>query len=367
MRKLVTIQKIEKLYPIIFLNDDDVAEEATNIELAQVLGWHVVVQKGLYKEGDLCIYAEIDSIFPELPVFEFLRPKKFRIKTVKIKGQVSQGICFPISILNEIPGIAVSSAYGIELGTGVEAIHIKIEEDVELTDIIGVIQYDPDLAAERNGQAYFGGSKGNFPGFLKKTDQTRIQAMPKLLAKYKGQKFVITEKLDGSSMTAYNFNDEKEICSRNLKVKEDEKNAFWKVNLKYDILNRIPAGFAIQGELVGPGVQKNKYKLAELDVYFFDVYDINKSEYLYPEEAEEFIKKLDLKFVPNLGVIELPDSVDELVKLSEVTTSALAPVLREGLVFKASKELGKKEDENQKIGRLSFKVISPKFLLENKL
>lgn len=364
MRRLVTIQKIEKLYPIIFLNEDDVAEEATNIELAQVLGWHVVVQKGLYKEGDLCIYAEIDSIFPELPVFEFLRPKKFRIKTVKIKGQVSQGICFPLSILDELPKVDKEKLGDIDEK---DIKTLELVEDADVTDLIGVIKYDPELAQERSGNAFLGGSKGNFPGFLVKTDQTRIQAMPKLLAKYKGQKFVITEKLDGSSMTIYNFNDEKEICSRNLKVKEDEKNAFWKVNYKYDILNRIPTGFAIQGELVGPGVQKNKYKLEELDVYFFDVYDINKAEYLFPEDAEEFIKKLDLKFVPNLGIIELPDSVDELVKMSEVTTSALAPVLREGLVFKASKSLGILEDPNLKIGRLSFKVISPKFLLENKL
>lgn len=90
MRKLASIQRITALEPI---------PEKDKIELATVLGWRVIVQKGLYDVGDLCVYCEPDSVMPEKPEFEFLRPKKFKIKVMKMAGVYSSGICFPVDIL----------------------------------------------------------------------------------------------------------------------------------------------------------------------------------------------------------------------------------------------------------------------------
>ncbi len=91
-RKLATIQKIIEVHPIV---------NADNLERAVIKGWNVVVKKGEFQAGDLCVYCEIDSLMPERPEFEFLESKKYRIKTTKFRGQVSQGIAFPLSILPE--------------------------------------------------------------------------------------------------------------------------------------------------------------------------------------------------------------------------------------------------------------------------
>lgn len=90
MRKLVSVQVIRELLPI---------EGADAIELAKVLGWSVVVKKGEFRVGEKVVYAEVDSVFPEKEEFEFLRPLNFRIRTIKLRKQISQGICFPLSIL----------------------------------------------------------------------------------------------------------------------------------------------------------------------------------------------------------------------------------------------------------------------------
>jgi len=145
MRKLATIRKIDDLQPI---------EGADRIELAIVDGWKVVVTKGL-NIGDKIAYCEIDSFLPIKPEFEFLRKSSykklidgtegFRLRTVKLKGQISQGLCIP---LNELPQLANN----------------QIGDDV--SEILGITKYDPPIPASLSGLA-----KGNFPTFLKKTDE----------------------------------------------------------------------------------------------------------------------------------------------------------------------------------------------------
>jgi tRNA-binding EMAP/Myf-like protein len=138
MRNLASIQKILNITPI--LNSD-------NLELLTVLGWHVVVQKEEFNVGDLCVYCEIDSLLPERPEFEFLRKVGFRIKTARIRGVLSQGICFPLSILPE----------GIE-----------VKEEMDVTEVLGVVKYEPAEPACLSGDA-----KGKFPPFIVKSDETR--------------------------------------------------------------------------------------------------------------------------------------------------------------------------------------------------
>lgn len=90
MRTLASIKTISDILPI---------ESKDRIVLAMVDGWSVIVKKDEFHIGDSCVYVEIDSVLPEKPEFEFLRSKNFRIKTMKMAGVISQGICFPLSIL----------------------------------------------------------------------------------------------------------------------------------------------------------------------------------------------------------------------------------------------------------------------------
>lgn len=159
MRKLVSIQEIKDVKPI---------ENADKIEVVKILGWAVVVKKGEFKVGDKVVYAEIDSLFPEKEEFEFLRDRGFRIRTIRLRGQVSQGICFPIDILPE-------GEY-------------EIGDDV--TEILGVTKYEPPIPACLSGRA-----KGTFPSFIEKTDETRVQVLQDRLTKFKGVKCVYSEKL----------------------------------------------------------------------------------------------------------------------------------------------------------------------------
>jgi len=198
MRKLATIQQISEI---------NLIPNADRIEVASVLGWKVVVEKGQFKVGDLCVYCEIDSILPEKPEYEFLRSKHFRIKTQKLRGQVSQGICFPI---NTLFGKINKSIVDLEIGE-------------EVTDALEIKKHMPNIPACLTGLV-----KGAFPEVVcQKTDETRVQVLQDVITRYKGTKCYATEKLDGSSATYYFNKGEFGVCSRNLELKETADNAFW--------------------------------------------------------------------------------------------------------------------------------------------
>ncbi len=354
-RKLASIQRVTSLEPI---------KDADRIEKATVLGWELVVQKGDFRAGDLCVYCEIDSILPERPEFEFLRPRNFRIKTIKLKKQVSQGIAFPVSILPE--------GY----------LDLPVDyEGTDVTEVLGITKYEPNIPAHLAGQR-----KGNFPGFLRKTDEMRIQAVPRVLQRNVGKKMYVTEKVDGTSVT-YFVRDggvlaepEFGICSRNIWLKETEENkdvVYIQVAKQLDIETRLkniseqaknlcllPNGnIAIQGEIVGPGVQKNKYHLEKLEFFVFSVYVIDEARYLSYGEFVWFCALMDFRTVPVLFFSTLADDngnpceVPPLVENSK-GMSQLAKVPREGLVVRSLVE-----DRDEELGRLSFKIINPDFLL----
>jgi RNA ligase (TIGR02306 family) len=180
MRKLASIQTIEEMKPI---------EGADAIRIAKILGWSVVVKKTDFHVGQQVIYCEIDSLLPERPEFEFLRASSykpaidqglvfqrlagFRIKTIRLRGQVSQGLCLPLSCLPA----------GTSWQTG-----------QHVSDLLGITKYEEPPAAGMAGRV-----KGAFPGFLSKTDETRVQLLEPLLEEYRGQEFIVTEKLDGTT------------------------------------------------------------------------------------------------------------------------------------------------------------------------
>lgn len=335
MRKLASIQKIKALEPI---------ENADAIEKATVLGWQLVVKKDEFKVGDLCVYCEIDSLMPDKPEFEFLKPRGMRIRTVRLRGQISQGIAFPLSILPPME---------------------QVKEDMDVTELLGITKYEPPIPACLAGKV-----KGKFPSFIPKTDETRVQVLQKVLDKYKGEQCYITEKLDGSSATYYIKDGEFGVCSRNLDLLEDESNSFWKVARLLNIeekLRRLQMNIALQGELVGEGIQDNKLKLKGQTVFFFNAFDIDKFQYFDFEAFKNLMDTLELKTVPVIDTCAcLHNDIDVLVASATRKSMINESVWAEGIVVRPLKE---KIDlllscENFNNGRVTFKVINPEFLLK---
>jgi RNA ligase (TIGR02306 family) len=345
MRKLASIRVIENLTPI---------EGADAIECAVVGGWKVVAQKGLYNVGDLAIYFEIDSWIPtELAPFlskgkeprEFEGVKGERLKTIKLRGQLSQGLLMPLSEIYDHVG---GQIFG----------EICEEEGADLTELLGIKKWEKPINAQLAGVC-----RGNFPSLIPKTDQERAQNLKKEIVAAQGQVFEVTEKMEGSSMTVYQMVVDGEmtfgVCSRNMDLKETEGNSFWATARKDDIEAKMNAvdefwSFAIQGELIGPNIQGNIYGLKEPKFVVFDVYDIQAGEYLAPNARRDLIDRMGLEHVPIITTeFILQHSVEELLVLAEYK-SELANVEREGIVFK------------QVDGGMTFKAISNKYLLGEK-
>ncbi|MCE3228898.1 MAG: hypothetical protein K0S32_3449 [Bacteroidetes bacterium] len=330
MRKLASIQKIKNIESI---------EGADAIEKATVLGWQLVIRKGEFKVGDLCVYCEIDCVMPDKPEFEFVRARSNRIKTVRLRGQISQGICFPLNILPE--------------GT-------QIEEDMDVTEIIGVTKYEPPIPANLAGAV-----KGNFPSFMPKTDETRIQVLQKVLDKNVGLSCYVAEKLDGSSATFYIKDGKFGVCTRNLELEYNEENSMWKFaneNKLEEKLKTLNRNLCLQGEIIGEGIQKNKYKLRGQTVYFFNAFCIDSYEYLSLNELKGITNELELKMVPVLEEnYVLDNSIENLIVKSKLKSQLNKDTIAEGIVIRPMNEMIEKQVLQ---GRLSFKVINPDFLIK---
>ncbi len=330
MRKLASIQKIKEIEAI---------EGADAIEKAYVLGWQLVIRKGEFSVGDLCVYCEIDSIMPDKPEFEFVRAKGNRIKTIRLRGQISQGICFPLSVLPE--------------GT-------EMTEGLDVTDILGVTKFEPPIPANLAGTV-----KGMFPSFIPKTDETRVQVLEKVLTAYAGTVCYVTEKLDGSSVTFYLKDGEFGVCSRNLDLAFSEDNSMWKfaiANKLEDKLKALNRNLALQGEIIGEGIQKNKYKLKGQSIYFFNIFDIDAYSYFSLQEVKALLGDLDLNMVPVLEENYLLESnVEALVAKSKLKSVLNKDTIAEGIVIRPVEE---KIDRNVMQGRMSFKAINPDFLIK---
>lgn len=347
-RKLASVQRILELSPI---------PGAEKIELAKVLGWNVVVQKEQYSVNELIVFCEVDSILPRTTWTEFLFKDKlkpnFRLRTVRLRGQISQGIVFPLSILPQ--------EYFSDMAGQVEMEGLYSQIGIDVTTILGITKYEPNIPLN-NSQI-----KSHFPSFLRKTDEERIQTCTFILDEFKGQEFYVTEKIDGKSMTVYLNNGEFGICSRNFDLKIDENVDFFKVARQLDIenkLRKVCKNIAIQGELYGEGIQNNKYGLKGLHFSVYNVFDIDKQEYLSFKDAYEFIFSIGLSWVPvpfglYTDTLTLNHTVDDLVALSQGASALNPNVIREGIVIRSIVE-----KEIFRFGRLSFKVINPEFLLK---
>lgn len=333
-RKMASIRKIDDIRPI---------EGADAIECAVIGGWTVVVKKGEFQPGDLAVYCEIDSWIPtELAPFlsKGKEPRVFnevsgeRLKTVRLRGQISQGLLLSRFVVLDKIG--------------------EIFEGQDVSEILGIQKWEAVIPAQLAGQV-----RGNFPTVIPKTDQERCQNLVKEInaAIEVGLQFEVTEKLEGSSCTMYlDPEGEFHVCSRNLDLKFDENNSFWKVAKKYDVENELRSanalGYAVQGELIGPGIQGNIYKLTDFEFRVFDVYNANEGRYLTPGERAMFVADLGLMHVPVIRVRFGLCPVQELLEYAEGKSVLNDKQEREGIVFK---EIN---------GGMTFKAISNKYLLK---
>lgn len=332
-RKLASVQKLLELKPI---------EGADLIEEAKIMGWHVAVKKGDFKVGDKVVYCEIDSILPkENPNFAFLDGKP--IKTKRLRGIYSQGIAFPVSILPDGDW--------------------NFGDDV--TELLKVTKWEPD---EYNRQ----GTGGKpFPSWIPKSDETRVAVLQEWLDRYKGIPCVYTEKLDGSSLTAFLDEDKSlHVCSRNLEI-TDPANFMYQTAMKLGFkekLEKLGAGAVVQGEIVGSGIQANRYGFKDKRIFIYNLRLDNK----YAEneiEAKMILENAGFETVPMLNRdYKLSNDIDKLTEMSIGKSILNSKVEREGIVIRPLERTDVNcTDDYFADGRLSFKVINPKYLVKYNL
>ncbi len=361
MRKLVTVRTVGEIEPI---------DGADAIEVATIDGWKVVVKKGEFLTGHPCVYFEIDSFLPIQPRFEFLRKSSFKrmgdqegfhLRTVKLRGQISQGLVLRMSEFPEIQNIAENLPEEYSSSDVFE--HLT---SLDLSEVLGVQIYEPPVPAELAGQI-----AGNFPSFMLKTEQERCQnIIDEIFIDNKDSTYEITMKMDGTSFTAYHNKEDNGVCGRNWELKINNENAHNTLVRMYidsglhDILHYFGGNYAVQGELMGPGIQGNREGLKSHCLFVFDIFDIDNRCYLEPNERHEMLeqmwglglKKDMVKHVPVIAhAATLYDTlgiqdVNSLLKFAE--GPSLVHSIREGLVFKRVD------------GKFSFKAISNKFLLK---
>lgn len=346
-RKLASIQRIIKIEPI---------EGADKIELAYVLGWQCVVNKGQFKPMDLAVYFEIDSFLPVKPEFEFLRSSSykntpimgegFRLKTMKFRGQVSQGLLLPVSQFHELSD-------NLELGT-------------DVSEILGVRKWEIEERVTTGGTI-----KGTLPYSIPHTDETRVQAVPELIKAFAGLKYYISTKMDGSSHSIGVDENGFHVTGHNYEYKDDGNSSFYNFVNKQDYHDRIVSykeskglqSLVLQGEFCGAGIQKNRLKLTSPEWYVFTVIVNGKRVGL--RQMLDICNELELTTVPIEEVgVDLPyryPTVESLLQRADGDYPKGGK--KEGIVIRPTEPV-----YSDLIGTaLSMKVVSNKYLLKNEV
>ena len=333
-RKLASVVKIADIQPI---------PNADAIVVAKVKGWNVVIKKGEFKVGDLAVYYEIDSFLPIRPHFEFLRKSSFkrmgnnegfRLKTIKLRGQLSQGLLTPIP-----EGI------------------LDPKEGDDLTEALDIIKYEPPIPAQLAGKI-----KGTFPSFIPKTDETRIQNFESDIGfSPVGERVYITEKLDGTSFTCYFKDGVFGVCGRNWELTETADNSLWRMANMLELkekLTKYGKNIALQGELIGSNINGNLYGLSDHKLFFFTGYDIDKGRRMFFDELEWLLFRLEVPMVPVLEkygyTLPTENLVDTMLQYAEGKSVLNVDVDREGVVVRGLER------------EFSFKAISNTYLLGSK-
>ena len=276
MRSLVTIQKVAAI---------DAIPDSDFLEAARIMGWQCVVKKGEVKVGELGVYFEVDSFLPLEPRYEFLRASSyrenvdngigFRIRTAKMRGQLSQGLFLPLAQFPELEGCS---------------------EGEDVTEKLNVKQwYIPAIAGT-------GGTMlGDRPQGVPSSDEVRIQSAQELLEKLNGRPYYITTKMDGTSGTVYYIDGKIGCCSRNKEIQDDKEALYWMPVYRHDLKDKLPEygkSIVLIGEICGPGIQKNFLRLPAAEWYVFDVLDWDTHSYFPYDKACEICASLGLSVVP---------------------------------------------------------------------
>jgi len=316
MRKLVTICTIKNIRPI---------EDADRIEVATMNenGWQVVVRKDDFSPGDKAVFFQVDSYLPIEPIYKFLQESSYkqlpdgregyRLRTVRLRGALSQGLLMSIDVFDELDK-------DIEIGT-------------DVTDLLNVKKYEPPIPVHLSGKVI-----GKRPGFIPETDQERIQNLPDYFTQFRDVEFEVTEKVDGSSCSIFRHHGKFGVCSRNLQLAETDKNTHWQVVHQLEIQEWLPDNLAIQAELAGPKIQKNRLQLNKHQLFCFDIFDISSGKYLLPDQRQKLVKDWPISHVPiidTLPVLQKYRTVDKVLDYAKGQSSITPSVLREGLVFKS--------------------------------
>lgn len=339
-RVMARVVRVDEIKPI---------EGADQIEIAQIGGWKVVVKKGEYTAGSLAVYCEIDSFIPHAIAPFLTKPGQFpkvynevegqRLRTIKLRGQISQGLLLPMSIRGS-DGLVVGALF---------------TEGDDVTEFLGVQKWEPPQEFRAAN------TKGNFPYFIPKTDCERVQNLSHQVQQWVEDEVVFqkSEKLDGSSMTVFYKDGEVGCCSRNLELKDDGTSTFWETAKSEKLVEKLISlgkNIALQGELLGGQIQGNSYKITGFKFFLYDIYDIDKQEYLRPEVVEQFAAMHGISHVPVIGYVTLPkeDTIQALLLDADGKSAVGCNPKREGFVYKSTKDTS-----------ISVKCISNNWLLSN--
>lgn len=339
---LATVVKVTNLLPIMGRD---------KIELAVIHGWKCVVKKGEFKVGDLGIYLTIGCV-PDFsdPNFSFLQPKFNRIKTIKMCGVVSQGLLGPLNWY---------TSRGFE---GAEA----LSEGQDVSEAMGVSKYIPS-----EEEAQYCNKQGNMPfptDVVPKTDATRLQHHPdEFFEAIRDKPIVVTRKEDGCSCTYIIRDGEFSVCGRNFIFPESAAGCthYFEMEEKFCLREKMKSlgrNIAIQGEIVGPKINGNRLQLTDRTFVVFDIFDSDKQCYLLYKELCELCALLELNMVPLLYEGLSTDfhlTVEGLLAFAE-GVEYRPGIGAEGIVVKLN-------DEAAREMRLTFKVISNKYLMKHDL
>lgn len=350
--KLASVQKVLSIENI---------PDADAIEKATVLGWAIVVKKGEYKVGDLCSYIQIDTVVPELPEYEFLRERKFRVRTIKLRKQISQGLIVPLPNGKWSEGDDITDILGVKKYEKIDNNPERYEKPrmpkVWYKKWLYIFKYNflyklfPNLRPK---------NRSKFPTHLVSiTNEERIQNMPQVLQQYSGKTFVVSYKLDGSSITVIHskvFGKSKfRICSRKFEL-HDKRNDWYRVftdtDFKFEILKLVEHfktnDIIIQGEAIGK-FNGNHHNLPSEQIRLFNIYvngkRINQKEFI------EVCTTMNIPHCPKYKEVILTHSLEEILKESEIKDLLNPSVEVEGLIWRCV-------DDN-----MSFKVLNNKYLL----
>ena len=345
MRKLASIQRIWQIEPI---------EGADRIELAHVLGWQCVVNKGQFQEMDLAVYFEVDSFLPVAPEFEFLRASSyrktdimgegFRLRTMKFRGQISQGLLFPVTAFPDIPANA-------ELG-------------MDVSEILGIKKWEIEERITTGGTMI-----GTLPYDIPHTDETRVQAEPELIQEFAGLEYYISTKMDGSSHSVDIDENGVHVTGHNYEYKDDGNSPFYEYVKGIGLQEKMEAFvkeadlsvLTIQGELCAPGIQKNRLKLTKPAWYVFTIRENGKRVGL--KRMLEICERLQLESVPveEIGM-DLPSKYPTVESLLDRADGNYPKGgKKEGIVIRPTEPV-----YSERISAsLSMKVVSNKYLLKN--